>query len=163
MTETEIKIRVHYRAEFLQLLKDNGFECGKGRRFEENVIFDKGDEVISKGETVRLRFGSFKGCIMTHKTKRATGDLTVREETEVTVDCFERAKKFLEALGYVELFRYKRYRTTYRDGFGWCMLDETAIGDFAEFEGEAGWVRATIKKLGVEHLQEKRSYKELLH
>ena len=49
---------------------------------------------------------------------------------------FDKAKLFLEALGYQKLFVYEKYRTTYEFGNCHIMLDEMPYGNFVEIEGE---------------------------
>ena len=35
------------------------------------------------------------------------------------------------------------------DGDGALVIDETPIGNFAELEGDRGWIDATLERLGV--------------
>jgi len=49
---------------------------------------------------------------------------------------FEKAKQFLEALGYRQTMFYEKYRTTYEFGDLSIMLDELPYGNFVEIEGE---------------------------
>jgi adenylate cyclase, class 2 len=94
--------------------------------------------------------------IFTYKSA-STNDQGVlsREEIEFAVEDFEKAKRFLEALGYQKLVYYEKYRTTYAiqpsegfvlpyaenegepsEGFIYVMLDELPYGNFVEIEGE---------------------------
>ena len=59
-----------------------------------------------------------------------------REEIEFVVEDFEKAKRFLEALGYQKLVYYEKYRTTYALHETLIMLDELPYGNFVEIEGE---------------------------
>ena len=59
-----------------------------------------------------------------------------RQEIELVVDDFERAKQFIEALGYEVWVFYEKYRTTYELNVFHIMLDELPYGDFVEIEGE---------------------------
>jgi adenylate cyclase class 2 len=52
------------------------------------------------------------------------------------VEDFEKAKRFLEALGYQKLVYYEKYRTTYEWNETLIMLDELPYGNFVEIEGE---------------------------
>ena len=45
-------------------------------------------------------------------------------------------QKILESLGYVILFKYEKYRTTYATENAQIMLDELPFGFFVEIEGE---------------------------
>jgi adenylate cyclase class 2 len=49
---------------------------------------------------------------------------------------FEKAKRFLEALGYQKLVYYEKYRSTYELNETLIMLDELPYGNFVEIEGE---------------------------
>src|SRR4030095_4621371 len=59
-----------------------------------------------------------------------------RTEIEFTVEDFEKAKSFLEALGYQKLLEYEKNRTTYELSGCHIMLDELPYGNFVEIEGE---------------------------
>jgi adenylate cyclase class 2 len=59
-----------------------------------------------------------------------------REEIEFVVEDYEKARRFLEALGYQKLMYYEKYRTTYEWNKTHIMLDELPCGDFIEIEGE---------------------------
>jgi adenylate cyclase, class 2 len=52
------------------------------------------------------------------------------------VEDFERAKEFLEALGYRVVVFYEKFRTTYVLNDVHIMLDELPYGEFVEIEGE---------------------------
>jgi len=61
---------------------------------------------------------------------------------------FEKAKEFMEALGYQKLLYYDKYRTTYElqtsEGSLHVMLDELPYGNFVEIEGESSKMIRTI-------------------
>jgi len=59
-----------------------------------------------------------------------------RTEIEFIVENFEKAKLFLEALGYQPVFYYEKYRTTSELDGTLIMLDELPYGNFVEIEGE---------------------------
>ena len=69
-------------------------------------------------------------------SSKAEGVLS-RAEIEFTVEDFDKAKQFLESLGYVHLIFYEKYRTTYELNDTHIMLDEMPYGDFIEIEGES--------------------------
>ena len=58
-----------------------------------------------------------------------------REEIEFGVEDFDKAKRFLEALGYQKLVYYEKFRTTYEQNDTLVMLDELPYGNFVEIEG----------------------------
>jgi adenylate cyclase class 2 len=66
------------------------------------------------------------------------------------VDSFDKAQKFLEALGYQKSMMYEKYRITYELNDTSIMLDELPYGDFVEIEGETNdQIQDVAKKLGL--------------
>jgi len=117
------------------------------RVLEMNIRFDLPTGGLgSEGRVLRLRRDSesrltYKGGSMNE------GGVLSRTEIEFTVDDFDKAKAFLEALGYQSVFYYEKYRTTYElkqtseffkelGGLVHVMLDELPYGNFVEIEGE---------------------------
>ena len=71
------------------------------------------------------------------RSQRGRGwDIFSRQEIEFAVEDFETAKKFLEALGYVQIVIYEKFRTIYELKDSHIMLDELPYGEFVEIEGE---------------------------
>lgn len=58
-----------------------------------------------------------------------------RVEIETTLGDFEAGRKILEALGYILIATYEKYRSTYELEDLHVMLDELPYGDFVEIEG----------------------------
>lgn len=118
------------------------------RIFETNLRFDLPDGGLrSEGRVLRLRQDT--AALLTYKgaSTNEQGVLS-RTEIEFVVEDFEKAKQFLEALGYRKLVYYEKYRTTYelsqtsevlRDlgGLAHVMLDELPYGNFVEIEGDS--------------------------
>jgi adenylate cyclase class 2 len=74
-----------------------------------------------------------------------------RTEIEFTVDDYEKANHFLEALGFEKSFLYEKYRTIYELDELHIMLDETPLGSFVEIEGRtAGEIRALAERLQLD-------------
>lgn len=122
------------------------------RIFETNIRFDLPDARLrSQGRVLRLRRDTEARLTYKDAGKSEQGVLD-RTEIEFTVEDFEKAKQFLEALGYQRLFEYEKYRTTYDLESGsklpvvhelahalqscHIMLDELPYGNFVEIEGE---------------------------
>jgi adenylate cyclase, class 2 len=103
---------------------------------ETNLRFDLPNASLkSRGEVLRLRRDTkarltYKGA---SQNKRGVLD---RQEIEFVVDDFEKARQFLEALGYQQTMVYEKYRTTYELDNTSIMLDTLPYGDFVEIEGE---------------------------
>src|SRR5262245_4833165 len=83
------------------------------RILETNLRFDLPDSSLrSEGRVLRLRQDT--EARLTYKDSGQSEQGVVnRAEIEFTVENFEKAKLFLEALGYQKLLEYEKYRTTY--------------------------------------------------
>jgi len=107
------------------------------RQFEQNLRFDLPDESLKKTFRV-LRLRQDENVVLTYKGpgSKAVDGIRVREEWEVTVNNFAVMQKIIESLGYVILFMYEKYRTTYATQNAQLMLDELPFGFFVEIEGK---------------------------
>ena len=106
------------------------------RILETNIRFDLPDARLrSEGRVLRLRQDS--EARLTYKDSgRSKQGIVNRTEIEFVVEDFEKARLFLEALGYQKLLIYEKYRTTYDLNECHIMLDELPYGNFVEIEGE---------------------------
>ena len=109
------------------------------RVLETNIRFDlPGARLRAEGRVLRLRRDTEARLTYKGASENVEGVLS-REEIEFVVEDFEKAKRFLEALGYQKLVYYEKYRTTYAmqssEGFLYVMLDELPYGNFVEVEG----------------------------
>lgn len=153
--ETEIKFRVEDVGELARRLAQAGFHLDTPRTFESNVLYDTPDRKMrGRTEILRLRTYGAK-CTLTHKRLPDHGPgedrhkHRIETETEVS-DCGALAEVF-QSLGLVPAFRYEKWRSEWSDGEGDCVVDETPIGNFAELEGEPGWIDRVAARLGVPH------------
>ena len=89
----------------------------------------------SEGRVLRLRQDTEAKLTYKSGSTNLQGVLS-RKEIEFVVEDFEKAKLFLEELGYQKLFYYEKYRTTYEFNDCHIMLDELPYGNFVEIEGE---------------------------
>jgi predicted adenylyl cyclase CyaB len=124
------------------------------RVLEINIRFDlPGGGLRSEGRVIRLRRDT--EAKFTYK-----GPSTVEQgilnhiEIEFTVGDFEKAKAFIEAIGYQPFFYYEKYRTTYdvqtSEVSTHVMLDELPYGNFVEIEGESpDTIRSVANKLDL--------------
>ena len=109
------------------------------RVLETNIRFDlPGAPMRAEGRVLRLRQDTTTKFTYKSASSKEQGVLS-REEIEFEVEDFEKAKQFLEALGYQKLVYYEKYRTTYglepSEGLVHIMLDELPYGNFVEIEG----------------------------
>src|SRR5207245_7795384 len=83
------------------------------------------------------------GGVRTHKGPRLLeGGLKSREERETTVADADALQDILERLGLRPVFRYQKYRETYKWRGQEIVVDETPIGTFLEIEGDPEGIRA---------------------
>jgi len=107
------------------------------RVLETNIRFDLPDNSLrSEGRVLRLRQDTEAKFTYKSGSINLQGVLS-RKEIEFVVGDFEKAKLFLEALGYQRLFYYEKYRTTYAFNDCHIMLDELPYGNFVEIEGKS--------------------------
>jgi len=122
------------------------------RVMEINIRFDQPDgRLRAEGQVLRLRQDT--EARLTYKGRGINENgIVSRTEIEFTVETFEKAKLFVEALGYQKIMQYDKYRTTYaldsesllpkiqqrNVEIQSChiMLDELPYGNFVEIEGE---------------------------
>jgi len=118
------------------------------RVLEMNIRFDNPDGGLSSERRV-LRLRQDTEAKLTYKSPSSNEQgVLSRTEIEFIVEDFEKAKLFLEALGYQSIFYYEKYRTTYElkqtsevlktseVSVAHVMLDEMPYGNFVEIEGE---------------------------
>lgn len=117
----------------------------QARVLETNIRFDLPDGGLSsKGQVLRLRQDTQAKFTYKDAGTKKQGIID-RTEIEFVVESFDKARLFLEALGYKKLIQYNKYRTTYslesdsllsKNHDCHIMLDELPYGNFVEIEGE---------------------------
>jgi adenylate cyclase class 2 len=161
MQEIEAKFYVRDLKRVELYVQDLAAQLIQPRILETNIRFDLPDgRLRSEGRVLRLRHDTESHLTYKDAGKNDQGVLN-RKEIEFKVEDFDRAKSFLEALGYQEFFIYEKYRTTYEmktsevlanlGGLVHIMLDELPYGNFVEIEGEANEsIHAAAKKLNLD-------------
>jgi adenylate cyclase class 2 len=134
--ETEAKFYVRDLHKIRSRLEELGARLIQERVLETNIRFDlPGAPLRAQGRVLRLRRDTDARLTYKSASIKQEGVLS-REEIEFTVEDFEKAKHFLEALGYEKLVYYEKYRTIYQWQEALIMLDELPYGNFVEIEGE---------------------------
>jgi len=148
MQEIEAKFYVTDLKKIETRLEELNAQIIQKRVFETNIRFDLPDASLrSEGRVLRLRQDNETRITYKGPGIRAQG-VSNRTEIEFVVEDFEKAKLFLEALGYQKLLQYDKYRTTYSFTNSHIMLDELPYGNFVEIEGEdIAAIHAISKKL----------------
>ncbi len=133
--ETEVKFYVRDLKRVEARLRDLEARLVQPRILETNIRFDLPDARLrSEGRVLRLRQDTAARLTYKGAGKNEEGILS-RAEIEFTVDDFEKARQFLEALGYQKSVYYEKYRATYELNETLIMLDEMPYGNFIEIEG----------------------------
>jgi adenylate cyclase class 2 len=136
MQETEAKFYVQDLYRIQSQLEKLDAHLIQERVLETNIRFDlPGARLRAEGRVLRLRRDTEVRLTYKSASIKEQGVLS-REEIEFVVGDFEKAKRFLEALGYQKLVYYEKYRTTYELNKTHIMLDELPYGNFVEIEGE---------------------------
>ena len=165
--ETEIKFRLDDLDGLTHRLKAAGFTLQTPRSFETNVLYDTPDRRL-RSRTEILRIRNYAGsCLLTHKRLPDPGSpargLSHRGGTpdpaKIPISTASKRKpKSLTATPSLEVFHsigldpafcYEKWRSKWTDGQGYCDVDETPIGNFAELEGTSQWIDATAARLGI--------------
>src|SRR5574341_1080198 len=110
LQETEVKFYVRALKRIETPLQDLGAQLVQPRVLEMNIRFDLPDARL-RAEWRVLRLRRDIEARLTYKiaSTNEQGVLS-RTETEFIVEDFEKAKAFLEALGYQKLVYYEKYR-----------------------------------------------------
>jgi adenylate cyclase class 2 len=153
--ETELKFPVDNIAEFRASVTRAGFHLRTERTFESNTLYDTpGRDLRARRQILRLRdYGGTS--VATHKRTLTPDQQDVqyktRIETETVVEDGDALAEIFTQLGFAPVFRYEKFRTEWDapEG-GHLVLDETAIGVWAELEGDTSWIDATLGRLGID-------------
>lgn len=147
--ETEIKLRVAGPEAARQAVARLGASPVRPRHFEVNLLWDDaGGSLQSQGQVLRVRETDAGGVLTFKGVRRQVDGVKAREEIETGVAEPARLTQILQALGFRPLFRYEKYRTTYRWLDVELVIDETPIGTFLEIEGPVGSIHAATEALG---------------
>jgi adenylate cyclase class 2 len=151
--ETEVKICVRDRAALEQQLLACDFRLVTPSTLERNTLYDTADRNLrAQHQILRVRqYGDH--WIVTHKrmpdSSLSQEQHKHRIETETEVGDGEAIAAIFTMLGLQPAFVYEKWRTEYADATGHCVIDDTPIGLFAEFEGPEEWIDAMLLKFNV--------------
>jgi adenylate cyclase class 2 len=162
--ETEAKFYVQHLDQITKRLDNFQARLIQPRVLETNLRFDQPDDSFhSSGRVLRLRRDTESKLTYKGAGQNKSGVLD-RQEIEFVVGDFDKAKQFLEALGYRQKMFYEKYRATYilesnselldrvsqRQSCE-IMLDELPYGNFVEIEGEnVEQIQAVAAKLNLD-------------
>ena len=148
--ENEIKLAFPSTETAVRRLLEAGAHEIHARAFEDNVLFDLADRRLTKsGRILRLR--GFDGAsVLTFKAPvEGEHRHKVRIEHETAVEDPDEMRSILLGLGFEAVYRYQKYRATYRLEGVLAAVDETPLGTFVELEGAPDDVDRAATALGA--------------
>jgi adenylate cyclase class 2 len=150
--ETEAKFHIQNLKRIESRLLELKARLIQPRIHEINLRFDSaGDELRSSFRVLRLRQDEKARLTFKGPSVEQAGGILSRREIEFVVEDFDKARDFLEALGYRVVVFYEKFRATYELGTAHIMLDELPYGHFLEIEGEnAEEIRKVANLLGLD-------------
>ena len=136
MIETEVKLRIGKIADVESRLQLLGAFRESERTLEDDTLFDFPDHRLTNaGALLRLRRRTDR-AVVTFKGKIDSDvHAKVRREEETRVENLDGALGILDGIGLSPIWRYQKYRTTFRLGKLHAVLDEAPIGNYLELEG----------------------------
>jgi adenylate cyclase class 2 len=148
--ELEVKFYVRDLSAIQSRLEQLGARLVQHRVLETNLRFDTPDHKLMQAFQV-LRLRKDIEARLTYKgPASAVEGVRIRQEIEFTVSSFEKAQAFVEALGYVVVIVYEKYRAMYDLDEVHVTLDELPYGNFVEIEGpDVKSIQAVNAKLGL--------------
>jgi adenylate cyclase class 2 len=162
--EIEVKIRVERAEAAAARIRGAGAELVRARELEDNCLYDRdGGALAAAGRRLRLRRVGDR-AVLTAKARLpdAEGRFKVRREEETEVPDADAMARVLEAAGFERLWRYQKYRTTWRLDGAILTLDELPDATWLEIEGDPDRIDAVAARLGHSRADyETRSYREL--
>jgi adenylate cyclase class 2 len=148
--EVEVKYRLIDTCAVRQRLVVAGAE-DFGRSFESNVRYDSADGIITQAGCL-LRLRKDEKIRLTHKVPHAdTGKegFKIHRELEVEVSDFDTMDSILNALGFVGVQTYEKWRETFHLNGCEICLDTLPFGEFIEIEGEKACIDEVAESLGL--------------
>lgn len=150
MLEIEIKFEIDDPVAFKEKLLKAGAVLRKERYREENILYDlRSRELTRKAQALRLRLIGKKAFLTFKGAPQKSRRFKIREEFETEVKNHRHLRKILKKLGFIQIFRYVKYRTVFQKGKLKICLDETPIGPFCELEGDRPDIVRFARSLGV--------------
>jgi adenylate cyclase class 2 len=149
--ETEAKFYVQNLGKIELRLQELKAQLIQPRIHETNLRFDNiNNELRNTYRVLRLRQDDKTRFTFKGPSEEQEGGILSRREIEFVVEDFESAKQFLEALGFMAVVSYEKFRTTYDLNDTHIMLDELPYGEFVEIEGEnVDGIRSVADLLGL--------------
>jgi adenylate cyclase class 2 len=148
--ENEIKLAFPSPESAVSRLRTAGAREVMARTFEDNVLFDFTDRrLTASGRMLRLRRCGGTSLLTFKAPVAGEHRHKMKIEYETAVADPEALRSVLLGLGFEVLYRYQKYRATYRLEAVEAAVDETPLGTFVELEGAPNDVDRAAAALGV--------------
>jgi adenylate cyclase, class 2 len=152
--ESEVKLEMASPEAARRAVAALGAALVRPRHFEDNLLLDDPARSLTvRGLVLRLR-RTDGGSVVTYKgPRREVEGVKSRTEIEVGVSAGDAMEALLASVGFTPVFRYQKYRETYRWQEVEIVVDETPVGTFLEIEGPVAAIHETARALrfGPEH------------
>ncbi len=150
--EIEIKLPITDPGAAAARLQGLQAKVKTARYFEDNLVYDTQEgNIRGQGMLLRVRVVDGQEAVLTFKGRADTSKgVKQREELETRASSGPHLMAILNRLGYVVIFRYQKYRTTYEIAevpLEFC-IDETPIGNYLELEGDIEAIHRYAQMLG---------------
>jgi adenylate cyclase, class 2 len=147
--ESEIKLEMAGPEAARQRVRDLAPALVRPRHFEDNLLLDdESRSLVARGLVLRIR-RTAEASVLTYKgPRREVEGVKSRPEIEVHVSSAEAGLALLDGLGFRPVFRYQKYRETYRWRQVEIVIDETPVGTFLEIEGPVAAIHEAAQALG---------------
>jgi adenylate cyclase, class 2 len=148
--ENEIKLAFPSPALAIATLLQAGARQTGGRDFEDNVLFDlPGRPLSQRGRLLRLRRVGERAVLTFKAPVEGDHRHKVKTEHETAVADPDATLRILSGLGFEPVYRYQKFRSTFRLGEVEAVVDETPLGTFVELEGSPEEVDRAATAIGA--------------
>jgi predicted adenylyl cyclase CyaB len=148
--ETEIKVKIEDVAVFCRRLEALNPDVLSARHFEDNYLLDFPDQKLKSSQCLlRIRFAEGRNLLTYKGAPRPEGIFKTREELETALKDGATMLQVLERIGMCVCFRYQKYRREFEVYGVHVAVDETPIGNYAEFEGSEEGIRNLADKMNI--------------
>ena len=148
--ETEIKVKIEDVDGFCSHLCGLDSKVLAERHFEDNFLLDFPDRKLQSSQCLlRVRFALECGLLTFKGPPRRDGIFKTREELETKFEDRATGLEIFERIGMEVCFRYQKYRREFSLDQVCVAVDETPIGNYAEFEGTEERILALAERMGI--------------
>jgi adenylate cyclase class 2 len=148
MLEQEVKLRFASLEAARQAVHTAGGRLVRARRLQQDRFLDTAARALSEQRlALRLRREP-DSATLTYKGAPQGGPVKSREEIETTVADADALELVFSRLGYVERWRFEKYREDYAIGGARVFVDDSSVGVFIEIEATPEQIKKTAALLG---------------